>query len=322
VLLSVGADILQRQVDVAEKAYHDQQRYFSALRLDMLVSRLTMEFALAERYDNWYAKHPLKEYHPVKKWFASAWRDIWDTITLPYRAVKAEIKGWESGDTFWQGMKAGMNVEGNILHQDIHGFNHMVKGFDQFVGPAFTWIPGVKKFTQGVDLLGRALEGIPFHIAKNVTGLGKQLWKVVTLQATFKGIWYGMGRDTRGIRHMVRRVDWLMHDVFTGNFSNIGYVFSRDFNTAKGGVKIFMDRKEIKEALRIKYNELVVRRTLHRHFHHLVKSPMRIIADDVVHNLKNDKAFVDFRESCSTSKDGKIYMKATSLYGTSFYKDK
>ena len=310
VLLSVGADILQRQVDVAKKAYRDQQSHFSALRLEMLVSRLTMEFTLAERYDNWYAKHPLKEYHPVKKWFASAWADIWDTITLPYRVAKAEIKGWESGDTFWQGMKAGMNVEGNILHQDIHGFNHMVKGFDSWIAPMFNWIPGVSKMVKTEHLIGRAIEGIPFHLAKNVTSLGKQLWKVVTLQASFKGIWDGMGRDTRGIRHMVRHVDWLMHDVFTGNWSNIGNVFSRDYNDAKQGIKIYKDRKMIKAAIVIKHNELVVRRTLHRHFRHAVKSPMRMITDGVVYNLKNDKAFVDFRQSYSTSKDVKIVLKA------------
>jgi hypothetical protein len=105
----------------------------------------------------------------------------------------------------------------------------------------------------------------------------------------------------------------LAHDVLTGNFKNIGQVISRDFNTAKKGVKIYMDRKEIEEALVIKHDELLARRKLHRHFHHLVKSPMRIIADDVVRNLKNDKAFVGFRQMFSATEEWKVYEHMLSL---------
>jgi len=321
VMLSVGADILERQIDVAQKAFEDQRRRFSVLRLEFLVTRLTMEFTMAERYENWYARHPLQSYHPVGKWFAHAWRDIWDTLTLPYRAVAAEIKAWNSGEGFWAGMKAGWKEEGKVFHQDVHGINHMVKGFEKLVAPIFDWIPGVKKFVKIDNLVFRALESIPFHIARNGASLGKQLYKVVTLQASWKGIYDGLGRDTRGVRHLIRHIDWLAHDVFTGNFKNIGDVISRDFNTAKKGAKIYLDRKEIREALLIKRHELVARRKLHSHFPHLVKSPMRVITDDVVHNLRNDKAFAGLREYVESSTDGKIAIKASSLYGTSFYKD-
>jgi hypothetical protein len=74
-----------------------------------------------------------------------------------------------------------------------------------------------------------------------------------------------------------------------------------------------MDRKEIEEALVIKHDELLARRKLHRHFHHLVKSPTRIIADDAVRNLKNDKAFVGFRQMFTATEEWKIYEHMLSL---------
>ena len=325
VLLSVGADILERQVNVAKKVYRDDQRHYTVLRLRLLVKRLTLEFTMAERYDKWYANHPKEYYHPVDKWFKHLGADIWDTLTLPERVIKSEIKGWESGAGFWGGIKDGWDTEGRILHQDIRGINHFVKSIENIFLDCFNWIPYVGKALDdvvgAVNLVCRGLENMPFTLAKNVTHLGKQLYKLVTLQVTWKGIWDGLGRDTKGIRHLVRHVDWLAHDILTGDFKNIGYVISRDFKDAKHGAKIYLDREEIKRAIVIKHDELLARRVLHRHFRHLVKSPMHIIAEDTYSNLKKDNTFANFRQSLLDSRYGDAYLKLASLYGTSFYKE-
>jgi hypothetical protein len=329
VSLSVGADILERQIRNTEKAYHDQQEHFSVMRLELLVTRLTLEYTMAEHYEVWYAKHPLQQYHVVKQWFVKvgkdmkgAFKDLWHTFTAPFRATKSMIKGWSSGQGFMGGLHDGWDVEKNALGDDIHGVNHMVKAYQRLTAPAFSWIPGVEKSIDALDLVGRAIENIPSHIFRNVDNLGKQLYKVVTLQATWKGVYDGLGRDTKGVRHMVHHAYWLYNNIVVkGDFTKLIAAVSKDSSTAVKGIKIYIDRKEIKEAIVIKHDELTTRRTLHRHFRHLVKSPMRILADDVVYNLRKDKAFVGFRQSFAESKSGKTLLLAASLYGTSFYKN-
>ena len=317
-ILSMGADFLQRQLLVAKDVVRDAKSNNPAialLRIKLLMDRITYEYNASQRWKSWYAKHPIQK--DQKHFFKHLGADLWDTITMPERAIHSEIKGWKSGAGFWGGLKDGMDTEGGILHKDIKGVNHLIKPIQKLFLDCTDWIPWVgkveKDFYAGFDILGKAVENMPFMIVKNVTSLGKQVWRVVTLQATWKGIWDGIGRDTHSIRHLLHMVVWLWYESATYHYKKIYDTIGRKAKSADRAAKLYVGREEIKKAIVIKHDELLARRKIHHHFHHLVKSPMRILMGDTVRNLKNDKAFSGFRESFLASKYGKAYLKASAL---------
>jgi hypothetical protein len=313
-ILSVGADILKRQVKTTKKFWHDEHHIFGALRAEILLLRLTTENQLAQRYQAWYAAHPEKQYHPVKRWFAGAWKDIWDTLTLPYRATKAEIKAWKSGASFWGGIAAGWHTEGKILHQDVKGLNKTIGGIEDLVAPIFTWIPGVKKVVKVANLVGRAVESIPFHIAKDLTSLEKQLWKVITFKATWAGIYKGIGRDTKSIRHMIHRVTWLLNNIIHGNFKEIYVVIRNDVVEIDQVAKIYFHEKEIKSAIKIEQHKLKIRKKLHHETHGLVRSPIEILGRNYYNtHPKSNKYFAQVEKNIKIAKGAVSKMAAESM---------
>lgn len=301
-LLSIGADILKRQLRTSKKLWHDEHHTLGALRAEILLLRLSSENSLAKRYEAWYAKHPQKYYHPVKKWFAGAWYDIWHTLTLPYRAVRSEVKAWENGASFWGGISAGMHTEGSIFKKDIAGFNYTVKRFQDLIAPMFTWIPGVKKVVKVENLIGRAIESIPFNIVKNITHLEEQLWKVITLKATWAGIKAGLGRDTKSFRHLIHRIVWLTKNILEGKFKLIYKTIAKDVTELDEVAKLYFQEKEIKAAIIIEKHKLKLRKELHHKTHGLVRSPLQILGQKYyAKHPGSDKYFNQAEKSFKTA---------------------
>ena len=318
VAASVSADILQRQVDVAKDVIRDDQSRNAAIalfRIKLLVKRITLEQSAAQRYELWYAKHP--QQYVQHHFFKHLGGDIWKTITMPERAIKSEIKGWKSGAGFWGGLKDGLDTEGKILHKDIKGINHLIRPIEDLFEDCFNWIPWVGKAIDDIidvgNLIGKGLENLPFHLVKNGLSLGKQLYRVVTLQATWKGIWDGIGRDTHSVRHLAHMAVWLLYESSHFHYKKIYDTIGKKAKSADRAVKLYIGRDEIKKAIVIKHDELLARRKIHHHFHHLVKSPMRILIGDAEKNLKNDKVFSGFRENFLGSRYGKAYLEASAL---------
>ena len=278
ILLSIGSDILLRQAKTVKKFWHFahmKHRRIALLTAQEYLLELQTENAIALRYQAWYAKHPLKKYHGFDEFFKHLGRDIWFTLTLPYRCISAEINVWKNGGTFWQGISAGFKKEGQIMHMDVKDFNCLVLDIEKTI----SWIPDVGKVLDGFNMIGRALESIPFNIAKDVKTLSVQLWKVFSVHS-WKGIKAGIGRDTKSFRHLVRDLELII----TGQWKQLYKKIHADVIEIDHVAHLYFHKKQIKAAIKIEQFEINVAKFLNVETHGIIRPVNVILAKQWKHS--------------------------------------
>lgn len=131
----------------------------------------------------------------------------------------------------------------------------------------------------------KGLVHLPKHLYKDTKKLSEQFSRILTGQATWKGSWDALGRDTRGVRRL-GQVVWVNAAAFSSipgykkkaykEDKNIGKTFYAGIDAAfhKGAMALDMDIMKIETHLHSS-----VHRLLHKSYPNLVKSPYQLLKE-------------------------------------------